>query len=128
MLKLTYTETGLHMERVAAPLEVLVAQRVVLALSFGQTLYVERGKASFLLPVSASGLAQLEQAVRTDAGLNVCIYPIDDRFVEVSVEGNWIAETAAAHEGTFVTALSDRVEFYIFKLWQTTQVPASFRA
>jgi hypothetical protein len=128
MLKLTYTETGLHMERVAAPLEVLVAQRVVLALSFGQTLYVERGKASFLLSASASGLAQLEQAVRTDANLNVCICPIDDQFVEISVEGSWIAETTAAHEGTFVTALSDRVEFYIFKLWQTTQVPASFLA
>lgn len=126
MLKLTYTETGLHMERVAAPLEVMVAQRVVLALRFGQTLHIERGKAAFLLPATIAELAQLEQALRTEPTLNLTVSPVDDQFVELSVEGSWIAETTEAHEGTFITALSDRIEFYVFKLWQTTQVPASY--
>jgi hypothetical protein len=126
MLKLTYTETGLHMERVAAPLEVIVAQRVVLALRFGHTLHIERGKAAFLLPADTAELAQLEQALRTEPNLNLAVSPVDDQFVELSVEGSWIAETTEAHEGTFITALSDRIEFYVFKLWQTTQVPASY--
>ncbi len=47
MLKLTYTDVGLHLERMATPLETLVAQRVVLALRAGQRLYIEPGKASF---------------------------------------------------------------------------------
>lgn len=126
MLKLTYTETGLHMERVAAPLEVMVAQRVILALRFGQTLHVERGKASFLLPTNTAELMQLEKALRTEPSLNLAVFPVDEQFVEICVEGSWIAETNEAHEGTFITALSDRVEFYVFKLWQTTQVPASY--
>lgn len=40
MLKLTYTETSFHLECLTQSLEEWVAQRVILALRVGQSLYV----------------------------------------------------------------------------------------
>jgi hypothetical protein len=125
MLKLNYTESDLHMERIAAPLEVMVAQRVLLALRAGQTLHIQPGHASFLIPADAPGLAQLE-ALQLEQ--QVSLTPVDEQFMEICVEGSWIAATAQAHEGTFIAALGDRVEFLVYKLWQATQPQASFLA
>lgn len=125
MLKLNYTEAGLHMERVVAPLEVLIAQRVLLAVRFGQILHIEPGTASFLLRDKAPDLAHLEMALRRAQHSGVTITPVDDGFVEVSVEGSWIAESADAHEGMFITAFCDRAEFFVYKLWQATQFQVS---
>lgn len=121
MLKLTYTEVGLHLERLTASLEVLVAQRVVLALRTGLTLYVEPGKASFLLPADAPNLVHLEMALQMEQSPAIAVTPVDEEFVEVSVHGSWMAESAEAHEGMFLTALSERTEFFVYKLWQATQ-------
>ncbi|HEY9884498.1 MAG TPA: alr0857 family protein [Thermosynechococcaceae cyanobacterium] len=125
MLKLNYTESDLHMERIAAPLEVMVAQRVLLALRAGQTLHIQPGHASFLIPAHAPCLAQLE-ALQLEQ--QVSLTPVDEQFMEICVEGSWIAATAQAHEGTFIAALGDRVEFLVYKLWQATQPQASFLA
>jgi hypothetical protein len=119
MLKLTYTEVGLHMERIVGTLEGTIAHRVILALRVGQTLYVEPGHASFLLPATAPGLLQLKQALGLESA--IVIMPVDTEWVEVSVTGSWIAEHVAAHEGMFITALSDRAEFLVYKLWSATQ-------
>ena len=126
MLKLNYTESDLHMERIAAPLEVMVAQRVLLALRAGQTLHIQPGHASFLIPADAPGLAQLETLLQLEQ--QVSLTPVDEQFMEICVEGSWIAATAQAHEGTFIAALGDRVEFFVYKLWQATQPQASFLA
>lgn len=124
MLKLTYTEFGLHLERVTVPLETLVSQRVVLALRMGQTLHVEPSRAAFLLSIEVPGFGELEKLIRLERIASVSIVPVDDQFVEVSVQGHWIANTVEAHSGMFVTALGDRVEFFIYKLWQATQLQA----
>ena len=125
MLKLTYTEFGLHLERVTVSLETLVCQRVVLALRMSQALHVEPSRAAFLLSVEAPGFADLEKLVRSDRVAVLSIAPVDEGFVEVSVQGSWIANTAEAHSGMFVTALSDRVEFFVYKLWQATHLQVS---
>ncbi len=121
MLKLNYTEAGLYLERIAAPLEVLVAQRVILAIRAGRTLQVEPGKAAFLLPATVDGLAQLTIELRHLSNENIALYAVDAEFVEISLQGTWIAESTAAEEGTFITALSDRAEFFVAKLWQISQ-------
>ena len=126
MLKLTYTEHGLYMEQVAAPLEVFVAQRVMLALRAGQPLHVEPGRASFLLAADAPGLTWFERILRQESSASVAVIPVDDEFVEVTVEGSWLAETAAAEEGVFITALTHQTEFLVMKLWETTQVQVSY--
>jgi len=121
MLKLTYTDSGLHLERAAAPLEVLIAQRVVLAIRTGQRLYIEPGTASFLLHVNTPGLAQLRRSLQMEHSSIMTITPVDDEFVELTVQGSWLAAAIDAEEGVFVTALSHLTELLVMKLWEATQ-------
>lgn len=121
MLKLTYTETGLHLERAAAPLEVLIAQRVVLAMRTGQRLHIEPGTASFLLHMNTPGLAQLQRSLHMESHRVMTITPVDDDFVELTVQGSWMAEAIDAEAGVFVTALSHLTELLVMKLWEATQ-------
>lgn len=128
MLKLTYTENGLQLERVATTLEDLIAQRVVLAVRTGQRLHIEPGQASFLLRADAPGLVQFQRMVRMEHTFMASITPLDETFVEVTVRGSWVAEAIAAHEGIFITALSDMSEFLLMRLWEVTQSQMSFLA
>lgn len=125
MLKLQYTETGLFMEWMAIALEDLIAQRVILALRAGQGLYVQSGQASFLLPAHMDGLEQLTVALRRLQSTTMAITPVDDEFVEVSLQGSWIAERPEAEEGMFISALTERTELLVYKLWQKSQVQVS---
>lgn len=126
MLKLTYTDAGLHLERLAMPLEILVAQRVVLALRLGQPLQIEPSRAAFLLAAHAPGLSQLSMALQREPNQTVAIAPVDADYVEISVQGSWLANGDAANEGIFITAFTDRSEFLLYKLWGFTQATASF--
>lgn len=128
MLKLTYIEDGLHLERMTASLDVLIAQRVLLALRAGQKLYVEPSQAAFLLPADAPNLTHLELALKLDRSQSITVTAVDQAFVEISLQGSWLAEHHDAHEGMFLTAFSDRAEFFVYKLWQMTQLPVSSMA
>jgi hypothetical protein len=120
MLKLHCTDNELFMEYITgSALEIVVAQRVMLAIRSGQPLHVEPGQASFLLPANTSGLAQLNHP-----GIN--IDPVDNEFVEVTVPGTWLAERTDAEEGVFMMALTDGrdanlTEALLYQLWQSTQ-------
>jgi hypothetical protein len=125
MLKLSYTEDGLYMERVMISPELAIAQRVILAMRLEQALQVEPGHASFLLPADVPDLEQLEKSLRQECRSRVTIIPVDDEFVEVGLSGSWIAENKEAHEGMFLTVLSDRLEFFLYKLWQMSEAHVS---
>lgn len=125
MLKFTYTEAGMYLERVAMALEKLVAQRALLALRTGQKLYVEPGRAAFLLPADVAELKQLQAVLQDELSQVMTITPVDLEFVEVSLEGHWLAETAEAQEGVFIATISDRTEVFVYKLWQATQFRVS---
>lgn len=125
MLKLNYTEVGLYMERTMTAPEMLLSQRVVLALRLEQSLHVEPSRASFLLPAGAPELGQLESALRQECNPTVTVIPVDDKFVEVSLSGSWVAENREAQEGMFLTMMSERTEFFIYKLWQMSEAHIS---
>jgi hypothetical protein len=121
------------MERVMTSPELAIAQRVVLAMRLGQSLQVEPGHASFLLPADVPELKELELTLGLECRGRVTVMPVDDEFVEVSLSGSWIAESKEAHEGMFLTVLSDslsetlreRVELLIYKLWQMSEAHVS---
>ncbi len=129
MLKLTYTDMGLHLEWLADSLEAVVEQRVILALRTGQPIYVEPSRASFLLPADLPELADLEVAIAQAKTDSIALYPVDAEDVEVNLRGTWLAATTQAQEGVFVTAMSDgfqpttghHLELLVHKLWQVTQ-------
>lgn len=125
MLKFTYTEAGMYLERVAMALEKLVAQRALLALRTGQKLYVEPGRAAFLLPADVAEMKQLQAVLQDESSQGMTITPVDAEFVEVSLEGHWLAETAEAQEGVFIATIGDRTELFVYKLWQATQFRVS---
>ena len=125
MLKLNYTDVGLYIERTMTNPELLIAQRVLLALRLGQTLHVEPGRASFLLPADIPELNVLEMALHQEYDSVVTLIAVDAEFMEVGLSGSWIAEDKDAHEGMFLTLMSDRLEQFIYKLWQMSEAHIS---
>ncbi|MEP0914997.1 hypothetical protein NDI45_29300 [Leptolyngbya sp. GB1-A1] len=125
MLKLNYTDVGLYMERTTTNPELLIAQRVLLAMRLGQTLHVEPGCASFLLPADISELKVLGMALDREYGSAATLIAVDEEFVEVGLSGSWIAEDKDAHEGMFLAVMSNRTEFLIYKLWQMSEAHIS---
>ena len=121
MLKLNYTDYGLFLEQVAASLDTVAKQRVMLAVHVGETLHLESSRAAFLLPVKLPGITHLESILETNATDAIAITNVDDDFVEVSLKGTWIASSASAESGTFVTTLAPESEQLIYRLWQVTQ-------
>lgn len=128
MLKLTYTETGFRLERLKISLDLWVAQRVLMTLCAGHTLYFEPSKASFLMPAKDSGLFRLEQLLGAEHKPFISFSTVDNDCMEVSLKGSWIAESMDAHEGIFIATFSNPVEFSLHQLWQSTQAQASFLA
>ncbi len=125
MLKLNYTDVGLYMERTMTNPELLIAQRVLLAMRLGRSLHVEPSRASFLLPADIPELKVLEMSLHQEYGSAVTLVTVDEEFVEVGLSGSWIAEDKDAHEGMFLTVMSDRTESLIHKLWQMSEVHIS---
>lgn len=116
MLKLTYTENGFYLERLAQPLEDWVTARVMLALRAGTSLCVESSTASFLLPANLPQLRHLERQQEGEEAIDLSI--CDAEFIEVSLQGTWMTSHAEGAEGVFVTSMNYTVEFFLLKLWE----------
>ncbi|MBE9114490.1 hypothetical protein IQ249_01145 [Lusitaniella coriacea LEGE 07157] len=125
MLKLTYVENGFKMELLSQSLEDWVTVRVLLALRSATPLCVEPSTASFLLPADLPYLSNLSALVRQEDSDVVEMAVCDEDYVEVSLYGTWLSSSPNSDEGVFVTAMSDRVEFFLFKVWQEAQTLAS---
>lgn len=118
MLKITYTETGFNLEHLADSLEQLVVRRIVLAMRVGQSVLVEPSKASFLLPADLPLLNLLHvEALRYDRE-KIELSVADENYIEVTLQGTWIAANSHTAEGLFLTAMSERTELYLFKCWE----------
>jgi hypothetical protein len=125
MLKITYTETGFNLELLADSLEQLVVRRVILAMRVGQSVLVEPSKASFLLPADLPLVNVLHaEALRYDRE-KIELSVADEDYIEVTLQGTWIASNSHTAEGLFLTAMSDRTELYLFKCWEQAQADAS---
>ncbi|MBP0001432.1 MAG: hypothetical protein J7641_20980 [Cyanobacteria bacterium SID2] len=126
MLKLTYTETYVHLEYLTSSAEELVARRVKLAMRVGTPVFVQPSQASFLLPANLPGIKHLAEALRRDAIEGCDLYPADEAFVEVSLCGTWVTTDADTAEGVFIASLTPLCELSIAKLWQASRVDASY--
>lgn len=122
MLKLTYIEDSFRLERLAQPLEEWVRHRVILSLRAAKTICVDPSTASFLLPFDLPYLRDLANVIEEDNLEGVAVSYCDVDYVEVSLNGTWVAEFPDCEEGILVATLSDRAEFFLFRLWQEAQV------
>ncbi|WP_416666553.1 alr0857 family protein [Egbenema bharatensis] len=118
MLKVTYTESGLHLECLKESLEDWITVRVLLALRTGHRLMLEASTASILLPVRSLDDAALEVAIlQEDSGvmsLSIC----DADHMEVCISGTWVTSNSE-EEGIFMAQLHAPTEQILFQLWQT---------
>ncbi|MFM7405202.1 MAG: alr0857 family protein [Cuspidothrix sp.] len=125
MLKLNYTENSFYLECLTQSLEAWVAQRVILSLRVSQSLRVEPMTASFLLPLDLPGVERLKAEVKFHDSEIIGLCNCDAEYLEVTLEGSWLSEGDDHAVGIFVTTMSYGVEFFLYKLWQESQVCAS---
>lgn len=125
MLKLTYVENGFNLERLAQPLEEWVSVRVMVALRAATPIFVEPSTASFLLPADLPYLGDLEALAGREEGEAIALSVCDADYVEVCLHGTWLSSDPDGEAGVFVAVMSDRAEFFLFKLWQEAQSLAS---
>lgn len=121
MLKLNYNDYGLFLEQLVASVDAFATQRVMLAVCAGETLHIEPGRAAFLLAENTPGVAKLRSILQEDTTDEIALVAVDAEYVEVSLKGTWIASSAQAESGTFVTVLSPEIEALVCHLWQATQ-------
>ncbi|AGY59116.1 alr0857 family protein [Gloeobacter kilaueensis] len=112
MLKIIYTETGLHVEIVDQPIAAFVRDRLAIENSVGAQLAVESGWASLLVG-HLPGVAALA------AQPGIAVSRADDQSIEVSFSGIWLAGAAEAEEGVFVAELPGDLEERLAALWRT---------
>lgn len=121
MLKITYLEDEICLEHLERPLEVWKADRILVNLRAGVSVYFEPSVASLVLPIDSClkellGLAEREL---------VELFPCDEDYIEVSLLGTWIAENKHSEVGIFVCELSPESEFFLNRLWQESQLGTS---
>jgi hypothetical protein len=117
MLKLIYTETDLHMELVTADLEYWVEQRLLFSNSTGEVIFLSSETASFLLPTTICEATAVNFYLHHQGVNTVTANYCDLDSIEIGLTGYWLATDPDSDRGVFVTQLLDRVEFYLWQLW-----------
>jgi hypothetical protein len=120
MLKLTYSDFGLHLEQIGESLEQLVAQRSILAVRIGESVYIQPGNASFLVPEDAiTASLDLDRSISPHFPISLCC--VDEDFYEVNISGVWISKNGYGSEGIFAARLGAQAESFIQRLWKSSQ-------
>lgn len=122
MLKITYLEDGIYLEYLQESVEAWKATRVLVSLRAGASIYTESITACLVLPACTPYLADL---VELEARKIIETTPCDEEYVEVSLSGTWVAQSEDSEEGVFVCELNDSSEYFLYQLWQKSQVSTS---
>ena len=122
MLKITYLEDGIYLEYLSESVEAWKANRVLVSLRAGASIYTESSTASIVLPAYTPYLAAL---VELEEKKLIQITPCDEEYLEVSLSGIWVAKSETSEEGVFVCELNHSSESFLYQLWQKSQVGAS---
>jgi hypothetical protein len=120
MLKLTYTETGVTLERTFESLEAALRRRVFLGLSMGQPLGLEPTSASLLINASLPALKVLTTAIADSSSHALHLIQRGAAQVEMQLQGYWLAGQCGS-EGIFYTNLDPVLESQLVSVWQTSQ-------
>ena len=122
MLKITYLEDGIYLEYLQESVEVWKASRVLVSLRAGASIHTESTTASLVLPAYTPYLAGL---VELEENKLIKIAPCDEQYLEVSLSGTWVSQSADSEEGVFVCELNHSSEYFLYELWQESQVGTS---
>lgn len=122
MLKITYLEDGIYLEHLEESVEKWKADRMLVSLRAAVSIYVESSTASLILPANISCLRDLAEL---EAKKLIEITLCDEEYIEATLLGTWIASSPDSEEGIFVCDLNHSSEYFLYKLWQETQIASS---
>lgn len=123
MLKITYTDNGFYLEYLTESLEAWVGKRMLVSLRAATSIYVEPYTACLMLPAN---LPYLKDLKALEAGNQIMeLTACDDEYLEVSLQGTWVSSHKNSEEGVFVSEMDNSTEFFLYKLWQESQIGAS---
>ncbi len=126
MLKLTYTSTGVTLERSVEFFEVAIRRRVLLGLRIGNPVGLEPTSISLLVKHSLPALKGLRGLIThtpTDALQLVAKGSIQ---VEIRLKGYWLTQQENfPGEGIFLTNTHPEVEGHLVQIWKSSHQNAS---
>lgn len=122
MLKITYLEDEIYLEYLQESVEAWKASRVIVSLRAGASIYTESTTACLVVPAYTPYLASL---VELEEKRLIGITPCDEEYLEISLSGVWVAQASNSEEGVFVCELDCGSEYFLYRLWQESQVNTS---
>ncbi len=122
MLKITYLENEIYLEYLQKSLEVWKTERILVNLRAAVRVYTESSIASLLLPINSSAVRKLLSLAEKEL---IEVIPCDEEYIEVSLPGTWISESENNESGIFVCELDYESEFFLYQLWEESQVETS---
>jgi hypothetical protein len=117
MLKIIYSETGIHLELIAVNHKQWIAERLKFANSVGEPMLFCRQRATFLVPSPLCEVTNIDADLRNLGANTVTVYQCDLDYVEVELSGYWLSPQLGSAEGIFVGQQTDPAEFYLWQLW-----------
>ena len=116
MLKITYSDSDVVVEQLAIAVDVMVAQRSIVALRAGQSLVMQPSYGSFTVPTGLPGIDQLTCHSQGCSQVEVALCDAD--WVEITLRGTWLADHPASDVGILVAELGNALEQQVADLWQ----------
>jgi hypothetical protein len=133
MLKLTYTSTGVTLERSVESFEATIRRRVLLGLRLGEPVGLEPTSVSLLVSHSLpelKGLIGAMATLRSQGPHPVSVHPLEliqkgAAQVEMRLQGYWLAQPENPGEGIFFMNVDPFLEEYLVNIWQSSHLDAS---
>jgi hypothetical protein len=117
MLKIIYSETGIHLELIAINHKQWIAERLKFAYSVGEPMQFSRQRATFLVPSPLCEVTNIDANLRNLGANTVMVHQCDLDYLEVELSGYWLSSQPDSAEGIFVGQQTDPAEFYLWQLW-----------
>jgi hypothetical protein len=125
MLKLTYTSTGVTLERSVEPFEAAIRQRVLLGLRIGEPVGLEPTSVSLLVSHSLPALKGLMAVIVQTPTNALELIQKGAAQVEMRLKGYWLTQSGNPGEGIFLMNVEPVLEGYLVNIWQSSHQDAS---
>ena len=122
MLKITYLEEEIYLEHLVESVEAWKANRILVSLRAGVSIFVESSTACLVVPIDTpylSGLLELEAQELVE------ITPCDEECLEVVLSGTWVTSNEDSEEGIFICDFNPSSENFLHQMWLESQVGSS---
>jgi hypothetical protein len=125
MLKLTYTSTGVILERSVESFEAAIRQRVLFGLRIGEPVGLEPTSISLLVSHSLPALKGLMGVVAQTPTHALELIQKEAAQVEMRLKGYWLSQQEHPGEGIFFMNVEPIIEGYLVNIWQSSHQDAS---